>query len=332
MSSPLATSSEHSSAAPDTTDSGLVAPKMRGVPPWPLLRAAMGHWVVDRCSANAAAIAFYAVFSISSLLLVAFSAGSLLIEPRQIERQLALQLSAVMGAEATQFVLTSVLVAQRSLAEAKIAWLSLFVTLVGATAMFDEIQSALNVIMGVKAAKGFLGAAWADIQTRLRGLILVFGLGVLLVISILVDVGIGLAMQVRDWGVWTGVLAIVGSQLVTLGILGIVFTALLAYLPDRRPPLGAAATGAGVAAVLFMTGKGLFSLYVGTLGHSGVFVAAGALAVVLMWLFFSAAVLLFGAQVARCLRDIAKTEASAALALTMPASQPLRGFASTKTS
>ena len=174
-------------------------------------------------------------------------------------------------------------------------WLSIIVMAVGASATFAELNRALNLIWRVEAPERPMTSL---LRVRLMSFGLVVGIGFLIVILLVAD---AVVMYVAELLLGEGG---VGSLLsfIQLGIsfcfLWLAFGLLLKVLPDVRVHWRDAVLGGLVAALLFAIGKQLFAGYLAYAGTASAFGAAGSLAVLMMWLFFSAAVFLFGAQVA----------------------------------
>jgi membrane protein len=138
---------------------------------------------------------------------------------------------------------------------------------------------------------------------RLISFGLVLGVGFLLVVSLVLDTAI-IYLGQRVFGESPLVIAAQVAQTVFgIVVLSAAFTAMLRWLPDAHVPLRHAMTGAIVSAVLFTVGRRLFGLYLAHAGTANSFGAAGSLAVLMMWLYFSAAVFLLGAEIAAAMDD-----------------------------
>ena len=266
-----------------------------------VLWTALMGWIDDRCSALAAALAFYALFSLAPMLLVIVSVAGYFFGADATSGQLYGQLRSVFGPEAAAFVQYAVESAWKSRASTSATVFSVIAIIVGASVTFAELKAALNTVFRSQALSDvpLLLSTWALVKARLLSFALVTGLAFLLIVSLVLDAGVA-ALQhfvIQD----TQFVAIFKTleKFVSLGLLTFMFAVLLRVLPDSRVPMRAAAMGGACASLLFVLGKSLFALYLTSIGTTDVFGAAGSLAVVLMWLFYSSAVFLFGAQVAR---------------------------------
>ncbi len=266
-----------------------------------VLWTALLGWIDDRCSALAAALAFYALFSLAPMLLVIVSIAGYLFGADATSGQLYGQLRSVFGPEAATFVQYAVESAWKSRASTSATVFSVIAIIVGASVTFAELKAALNTVFRSQARSDvpLLLSTWALVKARLLSFALVTGLAFLLIISLVLDAGVA-ALQhfvIQD----TQFVAIFQTleKFVSLALLTFMFAVLLRVLPDTRVPMRAAAVGGACASLLFVLGKSLFALYLTSIGTTDVFGAAGSLAVVLMWLFYSSAVFLFGAEIAR---------------------------------
>lgn len=260
--------------------------------------ATADHWAQDRCASMAASLAFYAAFSLAPLLVIAVAVGSIFFGERAIEGRLYSELESLIGRDAA-------LTAQMVLANAwhagqahTLGWLSAAGTAIGATATFAELNSSLNAIWHAPPPRRAMAAL---IRVRLISFGLVLGAGFLLVVLLIADAAI---LYVTEALFANGVLgALLGAiqQMASFGFLCLAFTALLKVLPDTPVDWGEALNGGIAGAILFAVGKHLFALYLAKAGSTSVFGAASSLAVLMMWLFFSAAAFLVGAELAAVL-------------------------------
>ena len=263
--------------------------------------AALMAWADDRCSALAAALAFYAIFSLAPMLLVIVSIAGYLFGADATSGQLYGQLRSVFGPEAATFVQYAVESAWKSRASTSATVFSIIAILVGASVTFAELKSALNTVFKCQAPLDvpLLLSTWTLVKARLLSFALVTGLAFLLIISLVLDAGVVALQHFVIQDTQLNVIFQTLEKSVSLVLLTFMFAVLLRVLPDTHVPVRAAATGAACASVLFVLGKSLFALYLTSIGTNDVFGAAGSLAVVLMWLYYSSAVFLFGAEIAR---------------------------------
>jgi len=251
----------------------------------------------DRCAAMAASIAFYSAFSLAPMLVMVIAVAGWFFGDDAARGQIFSHVHGLLGNDAAAGVQTIVQNAHRSGSAGGIAAIISFALLaVGASATFSSLNTALSIIWPATSSR--TSSVVALVKVRLISFGLVLGVAFLLIVSLVLDTAITFIGQWL-WGDTPYI--VIGNLLqfaVGLLVLAIAFAALLKFLPDAAIVWRDAFTGGIVAAVLFSVGKKLFALYLAHAGMANSFGAAGSLAVLLMWLYFSAAVLLLGAEFA----------------------------------
>ncbi len=267
-------------------------------------RALLG-WIDHRCSALSAALAFYAMFSLAPMLLVIIALAGYFFGADATSGQLYGQLRQVVGPEAAAFVQMAVQSAWKSRASTGATWISVMVIVVGASVTFAELKAALNTIFVATPSTDvpLLHSTLAIVRARLLSFALVTGLAFLLIVSLALDTGVTALQHMVFADTETTTLFRALEKGLSLLLLTTMFTVLLRVLPDATVSFKAALIGAACASGLFVLGKSLFSAYLTNMGTTDVFGAAGSLAVILMWLYYSSAVFLFGAEIARELAE-----------------------------
>ncbi|MDR3097011.1 MAG: YihY/virulence factor BrkB family protein [Paraburkholderia sp.] len=253
------------------------------------------QFIADRCPSLAASIAFYSAFSLAPTLVMVIAVAGWFFGADAARGELFRQVHNVLGNDAAAGITTIVQNAHRAGGAGSVAAaISLAMLAIGASATFASLNAALNIVWPPTGPRN--SSVFALVRVRLISFGLVLGVGLLLFISVVLDAAITFVGQWL-WGETTFV--IIGNivQLaVGLLVLAVAFAALLRFLPDAAVRWRDAMVGGAVAAVLFSVGKKLFALYLAHAGMATAFGAAGSLAVLLMWLYFSAAVLLLGAE------------------------------------
>jgi membrane protein len=245
----------------------------------------------------AASIAFYAAFSLAPTLVMVIAISGWFFGAEAARGELFRQVHSVLGNDAAAAVTTIVQNAHRSGGAGGVAAIISFVLLaVGASATFSSLNSALNIVWPSVAPRA--SSVFALVRVRLISFGLVLGVAFLLIVSLVLDTAITF---VGNW-IWGDSPYVVIGNLLQLAVgwmvLAFAFAALLKFLPDAPVRWRDALVGGTVAAALFSAGKKLFALYLAHAGMANSFGAAGSLAVLLMWLYFSAVVLLLGAEFA----------------------------------
>lgn len=263
---------------------------------WSVLVRAVEVFIASQALTHSAAVAFYTVLSLAPILvlLLWISAGL----GADLQHRLLEQMSALVGFHGAQLVDTVVAQAQIRVDVGHLAgWISLGGILVSATGVFAQMQVALNTVWTVQAKRDGLGiAAW--LQKRLLSLGLILTLGFLLLVSLVLS---SLLAALLHGARETTANAVWFWTVVDLAVPFVVYVALFMllfrYVPDIRLGWRHVAFGSVVTAFFFAVGKWLLGLYLGTSALANAYGAAGSLALMLVWSYYSAAIVLFGAAI-----------------------------------
>ena len=198
----------------------------------------------------------------------------------------------------------------------------------GATGVFAELQDAFERLWRQGSGQLPQQKWWYSASLRLRGVAYILAFGFLLLVSLVVSTVLGL---VSSWaGSYLPIekIAFVINELVSFGFCVTLFVALMRMSAGPKPALRYLVMGSAVGAILFAVGKHLMALYLSTAAVVSAYGAAGSLVVILMWIYFSSAVLLLAASVARAWSDEASSAArwqlgTAASNLPLPGSPPV---------
>ena len=253
-----------------------------------------------------AAMSFYGMLSLAPLLLLLVGVLGWWLDRGYLESSLVAQVQAVMGTQVADVVLQA-LASAREPAQGRLASLIGFgVLLSGATGVFVELQSALERLWQ-RDGDAPRGAAWWRMASlRLRGLAYVLALGFLLLVSL------ALSTLIHVFASWAGErldavplapLLQVLNEGVAFGFAVALFVGLMRIGVGPKPALRYLVMGAVLGALLFTVGKQLLAWYLSTAAVVSAYGAAGSLVVLLMWIYFSSAVLLFCASCAQALQD-----------------------------
>ena len=268
-----------------------------------------------------AAMSFYGMLSLAPLLLLLVGVLGWWLDRGYLESSLVAQVQAVMGTQVAD-VVRQALASAREPAQGRLASLIGFgVLLSGATGVFVELQSALERLWQ-RDGDAPRGAAWWRMASlRLRGLAYVLALGFLLLVSLVLSTAIQMATT------WAGTLVQDVSLMplvrllnegVSFGITVALFVGMMRFGSGPKPSLRYLVFGAVVGTFLFTLGKQGLAWYLSTAAVVSAYGAAGSLVVLLMWIYFSSAILLFAASCAQALHD-AGAELHAHLRTSPPA-------------
>jgi membrane protein len=263
---------------------------------WLLLKKSGIEWWSDNTFRFAASLAFYTIFSVAPILLIAVGAASLFFARETAVNRVVAEvqrLAGAQGADAIRQVLES------SAGLGKGAWaitVGIITLILGASVVFAELQSALNAIWDVKVEvrRGFILNYILD---RLRSFSIALGVGFLLLVSLVLSAALSALqdymtqrMPALPW------LSQGANIVVSLVLVAVLFAMIYKYLPDVQIGWTHVWIGAVVTSVLFNGGKYLIGIYLGHAAIGSAFGAAGSFAVLLVWIYYSALISFFGAE------------------------------------
>jgi membrane protein len=269
----------------------------RGKPSWwSLLKDTFNDFSQDNATRHAAALAFYAIFSIAPILVIATMVAGMIFGPSAVNQELSERLGEYMGDQGAQTVQTMIASAYQS-SGSWIAWAGSIAALIfAATEFFAQLQGSLSTVWNVEpVSQGIM----TTIKDRAWSFLLVLGIGAMvLALSVLSSVLQALAGPLASllpsaWAVWA---LQIGDLVLSTVVLSALFALVFRILPDVEIAWRDVAIGAVVTAVLFVIGKFLFGLYI---GHSAVGSTPGGIGsvlIVLLWAYYSAIVFLLGAE------------------------------------
>lgn len=261
---------------------------------WSLLRQTFTEWSEDGAPRLGAALAYYSVFSIGPLLLIAISVASLVFEQGAVQREVASQIGKLIGpqgAEAVQALMANISVGGQSIFGTLIG---VGVLLFGAIAVVVQLKDALNIIWDVDTSQTSSGV-WHYVRTYGLSLAAVLGLGFMLAVSLFTTTIISTIGTVWFAGVPAPLLAGV-NFIADLGVLTLLFALMFKLLPDTVVAWSDVWLGAAFTTFLFIAGKFAIAFYLGRQGLESTFGAASSIVLILVWIYYSAQIVFFGAE------------------------------------
>ena len=260
-------------------------------------------WSNDYAPSMGAAISYYTVFSLAPLLVIVIAIAGAAFGREAVQGLISDQLSGLMGprgAEMVEGLVASASDTDRGLVAGLI---SFFVLLVGATTVFAELQSALDRIWKVPEAKKPSGI-FGLLRARLLSFGLILGVAFLMMVSLVVSA------LLAAFGAWAGgllpgweTLLQLLNLVVSLGIFTVLFAMIFKLMPSTDVGWRDVWVGALVTSILFSVGKLLIGLYIGKSGMTESFEAAGALVILLAWVYYAAQIVLLGAEFTKAYAD-----------------------------
>jgi len=264
-----------------------------------LFKRTYQEWKEDRASRLSAALAYYTIFSIAPLLVIAIAVAGFIWEAEAVKAQVMSQIQGLVGAEGANFV-ADLIESASNPAEGIIATIVGVITLLfGALGVFNELHNSLNIIWEVKEEKteGFWQAVKKAIVDRFLSFTMVLGIGFLLLVSLVVSAGLSATQELvgNAFPIPEFLLQII-NLIISIGVITVLFAMIYKYLPDAEVPWRDVWLGAFVTAILFSVGKMLIGIYLGNSAVASSFGAAGSLVLLLIWIYYSAQILFFGAE------------------------------------
>jgi membrane protein len=260
-----------------------------------LFKNACLAWADDNAPSMGAALAFYTVFSLAPVLIIAISVAGLAFGQKAAEGEFSRQLQSLLGetgARAVQAILRS---ANRPALGIIASAFGIGTLLVGASGAFVELQDALNKICKVQRRPESIW--WGVIRERFLSFGLVLGLGFLLLVSLVVSAALGAVGNfIAPLLPWPVFMLEAINFLISLGVVALLLALIFKYLPDADMAWSDVWLGAAVASILLTTGKALIGLYLARSTVASAYGAASSLVIILTWVYYSAQIVLFGAE------------------------------------
>lgn len=254
------------------------------------------EWYADRGSRLGAALAYYTVFSLAPLLIIAITIVALVFEQEAAQRHIILQMQELVGADGAKTIQTLLDRAYRPSSGIAATSIAIAMLLFGATIVFSELQDALNSIWSVPARfeRGFLIGLMRD---RFLSFMMVLGIAFLLLLSLVLS-GVLAALGEILANSLSGHFDVlrIGNLLFLFSMVTLLLAMIYKILPDVDIAWSDVLIGAVLTSMLFMIGKFLIGFYLSLSRIAWAYGAAGSLVIVLVWIYYSAQILYFGAE------------------------------------
>lgn len=262
---------------------------------WSLLKETYQEWSEDKAPRLAAALSYYTIFSLAPLLVVVIAVSGIVWGEQAVQNRLSTQIASVVGDQAAEAI-------QSMIAGARIAGggvlatiLGVFTLLLGATGVFNQLHEAMNTIWEVVRVES--GGIVQMLKDRLLSFTMVLGIGFLLLVSLVVDTALSAFNTfAADFIPGSEILWMLLNQLVSLAVIVLLFAMIYKILPDVKIEWSDVWVGALVTGVLFVIGKWALGFYLGSSSLESTYGAAASLVLILLWVYYSAQILFFGAE------------------------------------
>jgi membrane protein len=271
-----------------------------------LMSCAARNWIADNASTTGASLAFFCAFSIAPLLVIVLTMAGWVVGASAAYSQIDAQLNGLFGPATAKILLGAIKSSQQR--EGLLATVVSAVTLlIGATTVLSALQTLLEQIWKSEALASV--GVWGWIRTRFLSLAFILTLGFLLLVSLTISTGIS-SLQKHIGGQRSAVVWAIGAfdLLVSVSLVAFLFALIFRYMPARRLPWTVVAIGGLLTAVLFDVGRWAVSLYLSHSTQPSAFGAAASFATLLLWLYYTSLIFLFGAEFTSCLGGLREKE------------------------
>lgn len=261
---------------------------------WALLSTSANNWSRHRSARLGAALAYYSVFSLGPLLLIVTAIAGFFFGADAVRGSLTTQFQGLLGQTGGQAVEAMLKGAASSTSGGWSAVLGIALLLVAALGVVVQLKDALNTIFEAKEPDE-AGLAW---YVRVYGISLagILALGFLLAVSLIISTVLSAFSEWISGSAGQGLVLQLTNFVISLGVLTLLFAMLFKWFPDTAVPWRLVWPGAFATALLFNIGKSAISWYIGTQGLESTYGAAASIVVLLIWVYYSAQIVLFGAE------------------------------------
>jgi membrane protein len=268
-----------------------------------ILKAAFSGFMNDMALKYSASLSYYTIFSLAPLLLLVISLAGIFLGKDAIQGKVFSEINGLVGNDAAKQIQDMIKHLEMSGKSTVSVIIGVVTLIIGATTVFGEIQESINIIWQVKAKPK---KAWLKlVKDRLLSGSLIISLGFLLLVSLVIN---GALLAVSDklktflpdiTVVVFNVINVVVSFIVITVLFGVIFK----VLPDVKIGWKDVRSGAIFTSILFMLGRLVIGIYVGMSANSSTYGAAGSLIAILLWVYYTAAILYFGAEFTKAYVD-----------------------------
>jgi len=277
-----------------------------------LAKCAARNWVSDNATTTGASLAFFCAFSLAPLLVIVLTTAGWIVGATAAYSQIGTQLSALFGPSVAKILLEAIRHSQQT--QGLVATVVSVVTLlIGATTVLSALQTLLQQIWRSEALSSVGIRGW--IRTRFLSLGFILALGFLLLVSLTISTGMSMLRKHigEQHSAAVGVLGVF-DVLLSIFMVALLFAFIFRYLPAKRLPWKSVAIGGLVTAALFDVGRWAVGVYLAHSTQPSAFGAAASFATLLLWLYYTSLIFLFGAEYTACLGGLRQETDTASLA------------------
>lgn len=265
--------------------------------------AASKGWLADGAFGHSAAVSFYTLFSLAPVTIITLAITGFFLGAESATKQFSDQISQLLGKNAADLIQETVASSQPQNQGWFATVVSIGVLVVGATTVFAQLQDSLNQIWGVKAKPSRSGLLVLVLQ-RLISFAMVLTVGFLLLVSLLLTTLLSAFVKYIEGTIKVPPFVLQGADLiVSLGVITVLFALVFKIMPDVQNRWRDVWRGAFATAILFTIGRFGIALYLSHSNVASIYGGAGSLVALLIWVYYSCAILFFGAEYTRAINE-----------------------------
>ena len=265
-----------------------------------LVKQAGQEWLADKAPRLSAATAYYTILSLAPLLVISVSIAGMVFDKSAAREGIVGQFENLVGKTGASAIEQMLEHASEPSSGITAIVIGVVTLLLGASGVFGELQDAFNTVWNAPPKKS--SGVWGMIKDRLFSFAMVLCVGFLLLVTLVLSTALTGTSNYLSQNVPGMPLAIrAGELLISFAIITLLFALMFKYLPDIEVPWRDAWKGAAVTAVLFTIGKYLIGLYLGKAAVASPYGAAGSLVALVVWVYYSAMILFFGAELTQAM-------------------------------
>ena len=271
-----------------------------------ILKLTYQDWKEDYASRLSAALAYYTIFSVAPLLAIVIAITGLIWQKDVVRMQILSQVQDIIGPEGADFIANLIANTGSPTTGIVALILGIITLLFGALGVFNELHNSLNIIWEVKVEqpKGFFQGVKKVLVDRFLSFAMILAIGFLLLVSLVVTAGLSATQEtIGNAFPFSELMLQIVNLAISIGVLTILFALIFKFLPDAQIAWHDVWIGAFVTSLLFSLGKAAIGIYLGNAAVTSVFGAAGSLVLLLLWIYYSAQILFFGAEFTQVYAD-----------------------------
>jgi membrane protein len=258
-----------------------------------LLRETFTQWLEHKAPRLAAALAYYMVFSLAPLLVIAIATAGAIFGEEAARGEIVNRIGGFVGQDAASVIEKAISNASRPDLSNVASLISVAILFFGASGVFAQLQDALNTIWSVQPRPGRVIKQF--ISKRILSFAMVLGLGLFVILSLILTAAISALSQLELLPGFPFLWKFLSSA-VSFGLVTLFFALVFKFLPDAKVAWSDVWIGAIITSILFAIGRSLLGWYLGKTSFASTYGAAGSLIVLLAWVYYSAQILFLGAE------------------------------------